>query len=89
MVGRGKLLDQRFWGIETSIIPIPFARKWLKSSLQRIPDGKLPAQSLEGAQGHAGSSDIFLWKRTRKLASSIRFSSSSRKDEIQRTKSLV
>ena len=33
MVGRGKLLDQRFWGIGTSIVPISFARKWLKSNL--------------------------------------------------------
>jgi hypothetical protein len=32
MVGRGKLLDERLWGIGTSSASIPFARKWLKSS---------------------------------------------------------
>ena len=38
MVGRGKLLDQRFWGIGTSSVPSPFARKGLKSSVEKLSE---------------------------------------------------
>ncbi len=38
MVGRGKLLDQRLWGIGTSSVSIPFAPKWLKSSVEKLSD---------------------------------------------------
>ena len=32
----GKHLAQRFWGIGVSGVSIPFARKWLKSSLENV-----------------------------------------------------
>jgi hypothetical protein len=43
MVGGGRSLDQRLYGIGERIISIPFAHKWLKSSVER-----LSGKSLEG-----------------------------------------
>ncbi len=39
MVGIGaRYLDHRFWGIRLRSVSIPFARKWLKSSLEKLSE---------------------------------------------------